>query len=120
MVGTLGPEANARAVVQPKPAALGLLVGNLQPLPSPDPLHALGVHRPAGLAQQGRDPPIAVAAIGLGQLDDVGGQGRLVVTTSGRLALRGTVLSEHRAGAALGHLQPVPHLGDAGPATGGA
>ncbi len=63
VVGSLGPQADARAVVQPQAAAFGLFGGDLQPLPSPDPLHPLVVHRPAGMAQQGRDPPIAVAAV---------------------------------------------------------
>src|SRR5690606_19681134 len=120
VIGSLGAQAHARAVVQPKPAAFWVLLRDLQPLLSPDPLDPLGVHRPAGMAQQGRDPPVAVAAVGLGQLDDVGGQRRLVVAAAGPLALGGSVLSEHRAGAALRHAKFGPHLSDAGPATGGA
>jgi hypothetical protein len=72
------------------------------------------------MAQQGRDPPIAVAAIGPGQLDDVGGQRRLVIAPSGGLALGGPVLAQGRAGPPFRD----PQLGldqlDAGPATGGA
>ena len=66
VVGPLGAQAHARAVVQPEPAALWLFLWDLQPLLSPDPLDPLGVNRPAGMAQQGRDPPVAVATVGLG------------------------------------------------------
>jgi hypothetical protein len=45
MVGPTGAKPDAGAVVQPQPAALGLLLGDLQPLPPPDPLHALGIHQ---------------------------------------------------------------------------
>ena len=43
-----------------------MFLWDFQPLLSPDPLDPLGVHRPAGVAQQGRDPPVAVAAVGPG------------------------------------------------------
>ena len=94
VVGPGGAQPRARAVVEPEAAALRLLLWALQPLPPPDALHPLGIHRPARVTQQGGDPPVAVADIGLGQLDDVGGQRRLVVTGAGRLALRGAVLAK--------------------------
>src|SRR3984957_2083397 len=68
MVRPLGAQTHTGAVIQPQPAALWLFLRDFQPLPSPDPLHPLGVHHPASLAQQGRDPPVAVAAVSLGQL----------------------------------------------------
>ena len=76
-----------RAVIQPQAAAFWLSLRDFQPLPSPDPLHPLGVHQPASVAQQGRDPPVAVAAVSLGQLDDIGGQRQLVIAAAGGLAL---------------------------------
>jgi len=87
MVGALGAQAHARALVQPQPAALWLSLRDFQPLSSPDPLDPLGVHRPAGMAQQSRDRPVAVAAIGLGQLDHIGGHGLFVIAPPGGLAL---------------------------------
>lgn len=69
----LRAQAHARAVVQPEAAAFWWLLWDLQPLPSPDPQHPLGVHRPASVVQQSRDPPGAIAAVGLGQLDDIAG-----------------------------------------------
>jgi len=120
VVGTLGAQAHARAVVQPQAAAFWLSRGDFQPLLSPDPLDPLGVHRPAGMAQQGRDPPVAVAAVGPGQLDDVGDQRRLVIAPSGGLALGGPVLAQGRAGPPFRDLQFRSDLVHAGPATGGA
>ena len=97
-----------------------MFLWDLQPLPSPDPLDPLGVHRPAGMAQQGRDPPVAVATVGLGQFDDVGGQRRLVIAPSGGLALGGPVLAQSRAGPPFRNLQFRSDLVHTGPATGGA
>jgi len=72
------------------------------------------------MAQQGRDPPVAVAAVGLGQLDDVGGQRRLIIAPSGGLALGGPMLAQGRASPPFRDLQFRSDLIYAGPATGGA
>lgn len=53
---TLRSQLNPRAVVEPQPPAPRLPLRNLQPLPAPDPLDPLGIHRPARTAQQGGDP----------------------------------------------------------------
>src|SRR5262249_1729463 len=47
MIALLRPQPNARSVGQPEPAALGLLMGNLQPLTLPDTLDPLVVDCPA-------------------------------------------------------------------------
>src|SRR5215475_7527319 len=62
MAGPLRPQPDARAIRQPQAPAPPLLCRNLQPLPPPDSLDPLG------------DPAVAIAAVALGQLDDVGGQ----------------------------------------------
>ena len=72
VVGSLGAQADAGAVREPKTAAFGLLVGDLKPLALPDPLDPAVTHRPAGLAQQCSDLTIAVAAILARQLNDIG------------------------------------------------
>jgi hypothetical protein len=41
MIAVLRPQADARSVGQPEPAALGLLMGNFQPLALPDTLDPL-------------------------------------------------------------------------------
>ncbi len=58
--------------------------------------------------------------MGPGQLDDVGGQLRLVIGGVRRLAVGGTVLAQHLAGAALGHAEPALHSLHAGAAASGA
>ena len=57
---------------------------------------------PAGVAQQGGDPPVSVAAIPAGQLDHVCDQAILVVTPARDTALGRAVLPQHPAGAARG------------------
>ena len=102
MIAVLGSEPDAGSVGEPQPAALGLLVRDLQPLASPDPLDPLIVDQPAGPAQQLGDLAIAIASILTGQFDDVGCQPLFVVTALRDLALRRAMLTERRTGAALG------------------
>ena len=120
MIAPLRPQTDARSVVEPEPAALGLSRGDLQPLPSPDALDPFLVHRPARGPQQRRDPAIAVTAILLGQRDDVGGQCRFVIRPGRGLSLGGAMLAEDDAGATLGYTEPFPHRLYACPATSGA
>jgi len=93
VVGALGPEPNARPVIQPQPPALGLLGRDLQPLASPD-------------------PP--------GQFDDVVCQSRFILTAPRDLALRRAMLPERRTGTALGDRQLASNMLDAGAPTRGA
>jgi hypothetical protein len=92
---------------------------DLQPLPSPDPLDALVVHNPAGVAQQGCDFAVAVATILPGKLDDVGCEPLLVVAALRRLALCRAVLAERRTCATLGDAKLTTNMIDAGTATRG-
>src|SRR3712207_6109165 len=118
VVGAFGPQPDAGSVRQPEPATLGLLFGDLQPLASPDPLHPLVVHHPAGgRAQQLGHLAVAVAAILARELDDVGRELFLVVPAPRAFALRRAVLAECCAGAALGDLKLVANVLDAGAAT---
>ena len=120
MIALLRPQADARSVRQPEPAPLGLLRWDLQPLASPDTLDPLVVDYPARLAQQLGDLAIAVAAVLLGKLDNIGRQTLLVLTAARDLALRRAMLSERRTGATLGDMQLRSHLLNAGTATRGA
>jgi hypothetical protein len=52
VIAVLWPQPDARSVRQPEPTALRLLMGNLEPLASPDTLDSLVVDEAAGLAQQ--------------------------------------------------------------------
>jgi hypothetical protein len=53
MIALLRPQPNARSVGQPEPAALGLLMGDLQPLALPDTLDPLVVDLKVGVATPG-------------------------------------------------------------------
>ena len=92
-------------------------MGDLQPLAPPDPLDPLVVHQPAGVAQQGRDLAVAVAAVLPGKLDDVGRQPLFVVAALRRLALRRAMLAERRTGATLGYAKITANMLDTGSAT---
>jgi hypothetical protein len=85
-------------------------LGDLQPLAPPDPLDPLVVHKPAGIAQQGRN-------LAVGKLDDVGRQPILVIAALRHLALRRAVLAERRAGATLGDAKLTANMLDTGAAT---
>ena len=113
VVAVFGPKPDAGAVVEPQAASLRLLGWHLEPLAAPDPLDPLGVHHPAGIAQQRRDLAIAVAAVLTRQLDDVGRERLFVVSAPRRLALCRAVLSERHAHAALGDGQLPLHMLDA-------
>src|SRR5215831_20724177 len=95
------------------PAALGLFMGDLQPLALPDTLDpTLVVDCPARLAQQFGDLAIAIATVLPGKLDNIGGETLLVLTTAR--------VPERRTGATLGDMQLRSHLLNAGTATRGA
>src|SRR4029079_13458127 len=87
MVRVFRPQPDARSIIEPEPASLGLLLRNLEPLPPPDPLDALVVHHPPGVPQHGCDPSIAITAVLGGERDDVGGQSCLIIPHRWNLAL---------------------------------
>ena len=120
MVGMFRPKPDAGVLVAPEPAALGLLVRNLQPLAPPDPLDPFDVHHPAGSMQHRRDATIAVAAILDGERDDVGGQRRFIIRCRRDLALRGSMLAQNPARPSFGHAKFGNHMIHAGTATRGA
>ena len=120
MVGSLRSKTDAGPVIEPEPRPLWLLLGNLQPLPSPDPLDPLHVHDPTGVTQQGRDPPVAIATILRGERDDVRGERLLVGTTVRNLPLCRSMLTEHPAGEPFGDPELLPDMIDTTTAPGGA
>src|SRR5665213_2369971 len=87
MVRPFRPQSDARAIIEPEPTSLWLLLRNLQPLQPPDPLDAFDVHHPPGVSQHGCDPSIAITAVLGGERDDVGGQSRLIIRHRWNLAL---------------------------------
>jgi len=61
------------------------------------------------VAQQCRDPAIAVAAILGCQLDDRCGQRRLIIRVDKHLTLRRAVLAEHATGSPFADVETVAH-----------
>ena len=120
VVGMLGPQTNAGAIRQPQTTAFGLLLRHLQPLTPPDPFHPPVADRPPCLAQQGGDLAIAIAAILAGQFDDIGRQPFGILPAPRDLALRRAMLPERRTGTALGDVQMLSDMLDAGATTRGA
>lgn len=120
MVGVFRPKPDARAVVEPQPTALGLLVRHLQPLPPPDALNPFDVHDPASLVQHRGDAAITIAAILESERRDVGGQRRFVIRGLGDLALCGTMLTENQTCSTFGHLQFIDDMVHTSATTGGA
>ena len=112
MVRMLGPKPNAGPVIRPEPPFLFLLVRHLQPLASPDPRHSLVVHMPARLLEQRRDPPAAMATVFPSQFDDLRSQRLFTGPVMRSLSLRGSVLSQCAAGAALRYPKRLPHMVD--------
>lgn len=113
MVRTLWPQTDARPVVQPEPALLRLLLWDLKPLPPPDPLDPLHVHRPTGLSQQGSNPAVAIAAKLRGERDDVRRQGFFVGAPLRHLPLCRAMLAEHATGEPFPDPERLPDVLDA-------
>lgn len=120
MISILWPQADARSVVQPEPTFLRLLLLNLKPFPTPDPLDAFDIHRPAFALQQGRDPAVAVPAVLVGKPDDVRSQRLFVGSPARLLALRRSMLAENPARHAFRHAELRDDMVDALPAPGRA
>ena len=120
MVGSLRPQTDARAVIEPETSTFWLFGRDFQPLTSPDPLDTLLVHHPSGSAEHRCNPAISVAAILAGKLDDVGSQSRLVIGCRRSLALRRSVLTQSPARTSLGDAKLSCYMIDASTAPGGA
>src|SRR5262249_38452302 len=110
MIVLLRPQPDARSVGQPEPAALGLLMGDLEPLALPETLDPLVVDCPARLAQQFGDLAVAIAAVLPGKLDNIGGETLFVLTTAREVSVCRAMLPPRPAGATRGGvaLRPPP------------
>jgi hypothetical protein len=67
---------------------VGLLMGDLQSLASPDPLDLFVVEDPARFLQPPGDLAITVVAVLAGQCNDVGSELVLIITAARHLTLR--------------------------------
>jgi hypothetical protein len=120
VIALLRPQPDARSVIEPQPAALGLLPWNLQSFAQPDPFDPFVIDQPARIPQQRCDLAVAVAAVLPGKLDDVGSQPLFVFTAPRYPALCRAMLAERRASTTLGDMQMMSDMLDTGTATRGA
>lgn len=95
------PQPYAGAIVQPQPASRPMLLRDLEPLTTPDPLNPVLAHLPPGCLQQRGDTAVTVASVLGRQGDDGAGQRILVSRYRGHVALRAPVLADDPAGVAL-------------------
>ena len=109
MVGRLGPQTDAGAVVEPEPGLLRLFCRDLEPFSLPQPLNTLVVDLPASLTKKRGNAAIAVATILPCQFDHIGDETVLVFPASGYMALCRTVLTKHATGSAFGDAKTVTH-----------
>ena len=71
VVAMSGPEPDTRPIVEPQTSAFGLLLGNLQPLLTPDAFHPLMIDPPTFLLEQCCNPAITVASIPFGKFNNL-------------------------------------------------
>ena len=89
MILMLWPQANARAIVIPQAPAFRLFLRYLQPFPPPQTFNPLMVHSmPAFQPKQSRDPPVAIPAILLCQLDNALQQDSFIILNATTIPLR--------------------------------
>src|SRR5471030_1876541 len=103
MVPPLRSQPHAGAIVEPQPSSRLLLLRNLQPLATPDALHAILAHPPSGSLEQRRDPAIAITTVLAGKLDDRMRERIFVFTPYRTIALRAARLLGQPARSALSH-----------------
>ncbi len=104
------PKSDAGAIIQPKPAALGLPRRHPQSFPSPDTRHPLGIHMPTLGTQQCRDPAIAVTPELAGKIDDGLGKRCFVIRHFGNMPLGRPGLTENKAGPTLGNAKRLLNM----------
>ena len=98
MIPPLGPQPDARSVVEPESSARLLLGRNLQPLAPPNTLHAIFADKPPRQLEQRRNATVPIAAILTSQGDDRLGQPAFILALRGLITLRTSQLMEQTAG----------------------
>jgi hypothetical protein len=97
-----------------------LLLGNLQPLATPDALDPFMVHRPSLGAEKCRYPTITVPAVLPGQTDDVAGQCLFIGRDDQLTALRRSRLTKISTGTPFRETKLLADTDNASTATLGA
>jgi hypothetical protein len=98
VIPPLGPQPDARSVVEPESAARLLLGRNLQPFAPPNTLHAIFADKPARQLEQRRNATVPIAAILTSQGNDRLGQPAFILALRGLITLRASRLMQQMAG----------------------
>jgi hypothetical protein len=102
MIAMLRPQADARSVVQPEPAARSLLPGYFKSLTAADPLDTITAELPAGVGKQRCDPTIPVSSVLGCQRDNRSRQSVLISSNDGGVSLCPAALADNPSGMAFG------------------
>lgn len=101
MVAMGGPEPDTRPIVEPQTSSFGLLLGNLQPLLTPDAFHPLVIDPPALSFEQGCDTAIPVTPIPFGKLNNFLSKSLFGICPLGYEPLGRPRLADHAASTSL-------------------
>ena len=101
VIGALGSQANARAIVEPEAAPFRLLYRHFEPFPAPDAVDPLDIHPPTFSNEHLADAAVTVATIARRQPDDRVRQRCLVVGCLLPPPLRRPRLTNDSTGSAL-------------------
>jgi len=101
MVPMGGPEPDTRPIVEPQTSSFGLLLGNLQPLLTPDAFHPLVIDPPALSFEQGCDTAIPVTPIPFGKLNNFLSKSLFGICPPGYEPLGRPRLADHAASTSL-------------------
>jgi hypothetical protein len=108
-----GPEPDTRPIIEPQTSPFALLLGNLQPLLTPDTFHSLVIDPPTLSSDQGCDTAVPVTPIPLGKLNNFFPKLLFGIFPLGYEPLGGPRLANHPARTPLRHSQFLSHVEDA-------
>ena len=63
MISVLWSFADTGTVIEPQPSSFRLLLGDFQPLSSPETLNTFMIHLPTIISQQCRDSSVSISAV---------------------------------------------------------
>src|SRR5262245_61465329 len=112
VVWVLRATAHASVGAVPQMPLFPGFLRHFQPLPAPQPIHALAIHRPALTPQQRPDPPIAITRMLTHQRQHPFHQPTLRILDAGPITLRLSRLTQHPARPSLAHPEAPPHAND--------
>ena len=105
MVTMGGPEPDTRPIIEPQTSAFRLLLGNLQPLLTPDAFHPLMIDPPTLSLEQGGDATIPITPVPFGKLNNFVPESLFGIRPPGYEPLGRPRLTDYPAGTPLRNSQ---------------